>query len=531
MTSTHRFSLLTVVLAFSVRAASAQVQTGTPPFGSFGGGPDVINLANLNAHLTIPVLHKPGRGTDFAYDIGYDSSVWVGVTSGSTTSWLPVNGTWGWQGLAAAGASYIAYSMTYLPGTCYNGGPTSYQEWSYSNFVYHDPFGVAHNFNYGTLVYFQSPGGSNCPPNGPQPPTTPWTATASDGSGYTVKYTAYTVQTTFACSGVNNYPPTSTSLIGEIDLPDYNPATNPNSRYTFTYEGTLGGTAGAVTGRLQSVTLPTGGTITYTYLGGDGTHNGITCADGSAFGLKRYTPDTGSNYWQYDRAPGAGAAYTTTVNDPQGNQTVIKFQGIYETQREVYQGSSPGTLLATTNTCYNGSAFPCNDTAVALPITQRAVITTLPVPGSSTLQSKSVVLYNNAGVPTEVDAYAFGSGAPPSTPTRKTIITYASLGNITAFRQAVTTMDGSNSVLAQTNFNYDETTPTAAPAETAQLVSVSGSRGNLTSVQRCTATSGSCTSLLTTATMTYDTAGQVLTAKDAALNQTTFSYTDNYFVD
>ena len=108
MTSTHRFSLLTVVLAFSVRAASAQVQTGTPPFGSFGGGPDVINLANLNAHLTIPVLHKPGRGTDFAYDIGYDSSFWVRVTSGGTTSWLPVNGTWGWQGLAAAGASSYA---------------------------------------------------------------------------------------------------------------------------------------------------------------------------------------------------------------------------------------------------------------------------------------------------------------------------------------------------------------------------------------------------------------------------------------
>src|SRR6266850_5900590 len=99
-------------------SASAQVTTGTPPFGSFGGGPDVINLANLNAHISIPVLQKPGRGTDFAYDIGYDSSVWVGVTSGSTTSWLPVNGTWGWQGLAAAGASYIAYSMTYLPGTC-----------------------------------------------------------------------------------------------------------------------------------------------------------------------------------------------------------------------------------------------------------------------------------------------------------------------------------------------------------------------------------------------------------------------------
>jgi hypothetical protein len=42
--------------------ALCQVQTGTPPFGSFGGGPDVINNANLNAHLTIPIVHKLGRG-------------------------------------------------------------------------------------------------------------------------------------------------------------------------------------------------------------------------------------------------------------------------------------------------------------------------------------------------------------------------------------------------------------------------------------------------------------------------------------
>src|ERR1041384_1854178 len=50
--------------------------TGTPPFGSFGGRPDVINLANLNAHLSIPILHKAGRGLNFVYDLTYDSSVW-----------------------------------------------------------------------------------------------------------------------------------------------------------------------------------------------------------------------------------------------------------------------------------------------------------------------------------------------------------------------------------------------------------------------------------------------------------------------
>jgi hypothetical protein len=40
----------------AVGSAAAQVARGTPPFGSFGGGPDVLNLGNLNAHISIPVF-------------------------------------------------------------------------------------------------------------------------------------------------------------------------------------------------------------------------------------------------------------------------------------------------------------------------------------------------------------------------------------------------------------------------------------------------------------------------------------------
>src|SRR5260370_9474433 len=88
------------------------------------------------------------------------------------------------------------------------------------------------------------------------------------------------------------YGPPSNSLVSEIDLPD-------GSKYSFTYEPTPG-VSGHVTGRLASVTLPTGGAITYTYTGGSS--GNITCADGSASGLQRYTPDTGSNYWNYARS-------------------------------------------------------------------------------------------------------------------------------------------------------------------------------------------------------------------------------------
>ena len=77
----------------------AQVQPGTPSFGSFGGGPEIINLANLNVHWEVPVFQKPGRGTDFVYNITYDSSVWYPSIVNGTNTWTPV-AFWGFKPLS-----------------------------------------------------------------------------------------------------------------------------------------------------------------------------------------------------------------------------------------------------------------------------------------------------------------------------------------------------------------------------------------------------------------------------------------------
>src|SRR5438309_2021671 len=118
MLCAHRFFHFVIVLAlalvfegFTAGVASAQVQTGTPPFGSFGGIPDIINL---NAHLTIPVLHKPGRGTNFTYDLSYDSSVWYPVTSGGVTTWHLLTG---WTTASPATMGYATHQTT-GPQTC-----------------------------------------------------------------------------------------------------------------------------------------------------------------------------------------------------------------------------------------------------------------------------------------------------------------------------------------------------------------------------------------------------------------------------
>lgn len=601
-----RVVLLLFLFTLAAVQLSAQVQTGTPPFGSFSGGPDIINLGNLNVHWVIPFLHKPGRSTNFTYDLSYDSSVWYPVGNSGSQGWTPVY-NWGWRAVTEIATGYVSYGTNVLR-RCTQGGYLI----ETSSWVYHDAFGTPHPFNgfteyvSGNCGTTQSPhptftsiadgftmtvnnaaftlfdvtgrlinapahygagvGGSYTDRNGNMitadqygnfhdtlssttavlavtgsgTPTSPMVFSYTPPSGtshcaatnsslacFTINYTNYTVATNFGISGISEYKSSAAvPLPTSVVLPD-------GSQYSFTYESTpttpasgvctpYAGTT-CVTARLTKVTLPTGGIITYNYTGGN---NGIF-SDGSTAGLQRYTSDTGSNYWNYARTQGSGAASTTTVTDPQGNVAAIHFQGIYETQRVLNQGS--GTILQTTNTCYNSAASPCTGTSITLPIMNRSVVTTVPTVGSGTLMSENFTYYTSYGEPKEFDDYGFGSGAVGGF-LRKSTVTYASLGNINAFRQQVVIQNASGGTLAQTNYNYDETTPAPAPSGTPQHTSVSGSRGNLTSIQRCTNVA-SCTSNYVQTTMTYDTAGQLQTVKDALNNLTSYSYTDNFFTD
>lgn len=566
------FVLLAVGILFGSKSSLAQVATGTPPFGSFGGGPvDVINLANLNAHFSVPVINKAGRGMPFAYNITYDSSVWYPVTSGSTTSWQPIL-NWGWAGSTQTATGYLGASVTTVVCSWERVGvneiPNGWHT-SATGYVYYDPWGVPHPFPGTSNFYSTTCSGTNNnvtatatdgsgytlngattstgtltsrngkainPPfaaetgaatvidrNGneisvsssgvftdtlgttvltvagtaPNPTTFTYTPPSGNNVSYTMKYTDYNILTNLGCSGITEYSASNVPLVSEIDLPD-------GSKYTFAYEATPGH-SGYVTGRLASVTVPTGGTISYTYTGGS---NGIECSDGSTAGLDRTTPD-GS--WTYARS-GTAPAWTTTVTDPQSNQTVLNFQGIYETERQVY--SSGGTLLKTIIKCYNGNTSNCNSTAVTLPISQKTVYVKWP----GGLESETNALYNTYGLATEVDEYAYGNGSPGSL-TRKTLTTYASLGNgIYSMPASVTVQDGSGNTKAQTTYTYDQGSVTSTSG-TPQHVSVSGSRGNATTVSYLV--QGSTT---LSKTFTYYDTGTVNTASDVNGAVTTYTY-------
>jgi RHS repeat-associated protein len=597
-----------VVLMTSM--ASAQVATGVPPFSSFGGGPfDTVNLGNLNVHFVIPVLNKAGRGMPFSYNLSYDSSVWTPGTSNGVEQWQPAS-LWGWTNTYEAVLGYVLQTVGSGSGSCLSEAQKhvtyTYQYWLTDG--YGDKLGVFHSAYIYTILYSPTasecglsstrtgsatasdgsgytlsanlgtitvtsrsgqlimapiqgtaPSGSFTDANGNQitentsgqffdtlssttpvltiagnqTPTSPLTFTYTAPSGgsasYTVNYTQYTVKTDFGVSGVTEYGPLSNSLVSNIQLPD-------GKEYTFTYEKTpgsctpLSGTysTNCVTGRIASVTLPTGGEVTWAYSGGN---NGIE-SDGSTAGLTRTLNPGGE--WQYSRTlvtgtPGTKSTWTTTVIDPSSNYTVINSAeaantNFYETQRQVYQGSvSPSNLLATSIRCYNAVYASCSTANVSAPISQTDIYSQLP---NGSNPSLSEVTYNSYGLVTDDKEYNFGvtMGAAPGNTglVRETSIAYATLSNgIYNKPSSVVVYDWTSSTkteIASTTYAYDGTAVTATSG-TPQQVSITGSRGNLTTITTSTSSTASLPQ-----TFTYYDTGNPYVFTDINGAQTTYVY-------
>ena len=118
-------SRLVFSVLLSVPSARAQVVTGTPPFGSFTGPPDIINEASGNVHISIPIVSKAGRGLPFYYALAYDSSFWSTYNGGYGGAWslTPYN-SWGWTAQSAAELGNYTFAQTQLccPGQHCNPG-------------------------------------------------------------------------------------------------------------------------------------------------------------------------------------------------------------------------------------------------------------------------------------------------------------------------------------------------------------------------------------------------------------------------
>ena len=328
-----------------------------------------------------------------------------------------------------------------------------------------------------------------------------WTPPNGGTGKVTFKYQQYTVQTNFGCSGVGEYGATSQYLVYEIDMPDI--STYSTDKYTISYETTPSHSP-HVTGRIQSITLPTGGSITYTYSGGG---NGIMCSSGGTVTMTRKINDDNNNNstWTYQLTANSPPMVQTIVTDPQNNVTDYDLHGIYQTESVVYQGSS--TVLGGTTTCYNGASAPCNGTAVSLPITEVATATDL-----AGEYNETDAFYNAYGLPTTTDSYDFGSGSHGSLLSETMICYSTSLGYILdrPAYQMVYSQTGNSSnctgtvgLLAKAAYGYD-------------------SHGNL-QTETHTNTGGSPSSI--SRSFTYNSNGTLSTATDYNSSSHLTSYT------
>ncbi len=322
----------------------------------------------------------------------------------------------------------------------------------------------------------------------------------------TVFYKAYTVQSAFQCSGIVASGPQSVNLIDHIVLPDAS-----NSTYTFVYEAISGQPATTVTGRLTSVTLPGGGTITYAYSGGcAGGING----DGTPQTMARTTSDGTKTYSRDIRG------YPVTIThayDEANNRTDYTFEfstdgNVYEGERQVFAGnpSSGATPL------YDRSTFYNNQTSfgqVTSPITEADAFEVYNGSngGAGTKQLRTNNSYTASGLLTQSTALDTAAGTIQITQAK---YQYNGAGGISS----ATTYDAAGKLVTSTTYGPDESAPTGTTG-LKQHVAAQGTRGNITSMHVMTASGSTLNS-----SYTYDDAGQLLTSTAPDGGQTSYTY-------
>jgi RHS repeat-associated protein len=337
-------------------------------------------------------------------------------------------------------------------------------------------------------------------PNVNAPTSVSWTDVNGGSPHVTVNTSNVKFQTNFGCTGFGG------PVIAEVPAgslaPQFSGLSYPDgSSLSVTYEDTYGMT-GYVTGRIKTLTIPTGGQVTYTY-------GGVNCFNGSFDTLSRVTSDGTTSYSVTPAGTGYGA--TTTVTDPGGNKSVYQFSKpstngyVVLTMMQVYKGTS--TLLKQVNYCYNSDTTHCTASTspyaiVSFPITQETVYTT---PNGSSMTRESAYTFDFYGNKLTDAEYDFGAGSPTST----TTIAYGSWNGSNCIAVSstiqnkpcttITTMGANN--VAQSRFTYD-------------------GNGNLTKTYKWNGSAW----LSNTTANTYNTNGTISSFYDLANNPATYAY-------
>ncbi|MGO4209892.1 hypothetical protein AB4043_03570 [Terriglobus sp. YAF25] len=556
---------IALFLCLSISVVAQNTGTGIYPFGAYdGNGLDTVNIGNLNVHFELPVVSRPGRGLAFNYALRYDGLIWSPLGN----AWQPDHqwgfhgnvgdGFIGFLTYSTSTASCDLYGGGTYPGTYYTniayhqaegivhpfnyelkqcgGGAASVVDgdgkaidgsgYSLDNtFVVHTPTGsiIDAPMSAGGSGSITDSNGNTISANGdgtftdtlgvtalavtgsgnagsPRYFTYPVTRQSGGATSASVKvtYRSYTVQTNFQCGGISEYGPATVDLVDTIEYPD-----SPSDKYSFQYENTPG-IGGSVTGRLKSITLPTGGTIDYSYSGGcNGT--GIS-SDGAPVVLTRTTVSGSKTFTR--AITGAGTSNTDVVDEANKLRSFEFSANVennlpYETRRRIWDGSTNTTtpLMEMNTSFFFNYAGPAHT-----PLLRR--VTTTSYNGGSQVS----VRYNYIGLGGLVGSWFSFDPPTPSITLESWGASHDMYGNVINASYS----SGSN-ILSQVINGYNESSvvPTSGLPQrgTSQI-----ERGNLTSTS---VWAGGSTWISTTYT-NYDTGAR----KSATFNnlETDYSY-------
>jgi RHS repeat-associated protein len=572
--------LLVLICAagLNCEAQDYSLQTGSPTFSVNQPVPyGFVNLANGNVHVEIPLASAPQRGRlAFAAKLVYDSRIWQIVHAGGSLVWKPTNLPFsisGWRFVTNATPGTVTFDATQITRGCNDtDNPTVV---NFVNFVWTSPDGTPRKFPVATA---QDPGCAD--------DVSAADGFAVDSSGYHMYVTSYSTVVVYAKDGTQVYPRVEDangnyfttdangnvidtlgrtvvqqSTIGNQTFYDVLNSQGTTSRITVTTKQipvrTLFLQSGVSEDQetitvLDKVSLPNGEAYTFGYDAevivdpstgafqpGYGLLTGVSPGGGytyknfvDPFGIvNRWAASTIDSSIDYLANPGAiqatlsrnggteafvftlnNGAWLTTATTRIGSHQVQQISNTYD-----FTQTCPNPFI---NVILN----PCIGPAY---IRLLKAVTSTDVGSKQTTYGYDDPRFGN--VTLIQDWNNFPPFATPAIPDRQTVITmHPVIGqNILDRVQTVVLEDGAGNRLSQSNYTYDGaalTTPTHVIVN--NDTSVGTSRGNLTQVSRWAGG----TAFLST-NFTYDTAGQVLSVKDAAGNLTKLDYTDNYFND
>jgi RHS repeat-associated protein len=272
-----------------------------------------------------------------------------------------------------------------------------------------------------------------------------WSLPGPNGGFYTVKF-CYVIVPINIGTGQGSFTE-NRSMLQSLALPNGT---------TWTFQYTTDGN-----GDLSQITLPTGGTLSYTWLRGAvlvGSHT-ITFNRGVATRTLNANDGNPSSIWTYSYAPNAPSNFTppqTIVTDALGNDTAHNF-GIpgqtafpydVETGTQFYQGShTNGTLLKSVSTKYSYSVWSSGNNPFYFD-TVPSIVTTTWANG----QTKQTQYDYDPGVTAHFSSYFFDSNNNPRWNSSATaVVTY---GRIVATRDYDYGVGRPGPLLRATNYSY-----------------------------------------------------------------------------